>query len=96
MARSNNRRLNRVFLVAYGVDGRELLRQDISYEDYYEGITPLIDNGAYRISLGVRRVTGEIFDSKGHLQQSFENKYGVSGEHVGGKAIHADGTIFEH
>jgi hypothetical protein len=86
---------SRVFLVAYGQDEAELFRVDVGYDDYYDGETPLIDSNEYRASRGVFRVTGEIFDSKGVLQQSFENKYQGDGKYSGGKISHADGTIVE-
>ena len=96
MAKFDARVRSRVFLVAFGTDGKELFRKEIAYDDYYGGATQLIDDNEFRGSLGVARVTGEIYDSKGKLQQSFENRYDELGRYSGGRAIHADGTIIEH
>ena len=96
MTKSDRRVRSRVFFTAFGGNGDVILRKDMSYEDYYGGGCKLIDDDAYRAKLGIARVAGEIYDSRGDLQQSFENRYNESGQYVGGKAVHADGTVIEH
>lgn len=90
-----------VLLVAYSETGEEVEHAEVSFDDYYEGTPPLIDDDNYRSGRRIRRITGKIFDSAGKLQCDFENFYGQMGESEGGRVhdegrvIHQDGTVID-
>jgi hypothetical protein len=84
-----------VILTSYAADGRAIRRIVVSYEQYYDGENPVVDSNNYRSQHGVRRLTGEVYDSKRHLQQSFDIIYDEEGKHIKGRAVHDDGTIIE-
>lgn len=86
---------NRVILVAADAERRPIEHVEVSYDTYYGGGVPVVDSNAYRAENGIRLVIGEVYDSKGTLQQSFENQYSADGAYLGGRAIHADGTVVE-
>lgn len=86
---------DRVQLIAIDQDGGIVEEQLLSYEDFYESLTDLIDSNDYRASRKIRRVKGQIFDGKGRLDQEFENHYSIRGEYLHGKAIYSDGTVVE-
>jgi len=95
MAKSSKRPRNKVFLVAYAADGTTIERIEMSYDDYYDGSAPVVDDDAYRRKHRIRRLAGEIYNRKGILQQSFDNTYGDDGGYVRSRIINADGTVFE-
>ena len=75
---------------------REVVEQaDFSVEDYYDGSCELIDSNEYRERRGIRVLTGEIFDLKGRVDQSFETSYSERGEIVRSRAVFADGQVIE-
>ena len=84
-----------VFLVAYSADGEVVERLELPYEDYYDGVSPLIDSDAYRVQRGIRRLVIKIFNSSGAVQSEFENFYGDAGEYRNGRAVLADGRIVD-
>jgi hypothetical protein len=84
-----------VLLVSYSADGTVIERTEISFIAYYEGPTPVVDSNAFRLERGVRRLTGEIYNSKGVLQQSFDNTYDEEGKYVGGRSVFEDETVVE-
>jgi hypothetical protein len=84
-----------VFLVSYSADNKVIERIEISYDDYYAGMTPVVDDDAFRKMHGVRRLTGEIYNSQGQRQQSFDNTYDERGAYVRSRIVSADGTIIE-
>ena len=86
---------NCVLLCAY--DGDAIVeRHEPSYEEYYQERISLIDSNDYRAAKGIRRVTGEVYDSKGRLRQRFETVYGTDGRYLNGRAVHDDGTVIEN
>jgi len=87
---------DKVFLIAYSADGNALERFEMSYDDYYEQDCQLIDSDEFRAQHKIRRVTGEIYDSSGVLQQKFENHYDEAGAYSRGRGVHADGTVTEN
>jgi hypothetical protein len=95
MAKRRAQPRSKVFLIAFSSDGSALEHTDISYDQYYSGENHIIDNNAYRASRGIRRLTGEIYDSNGRMQQRFDNTYNEKGEYVHGRAVHEDGTVTE-
>ena len=86
---------SRVFIVAYDADDRVVLREVLSFYDYYEELHPLIDEDEYRAARAIRRMTGEIYDSDAKLTQCWENFYDERGEIIGGRGVHDDGTVTE-
>jgi hypothetical protein len=74
--------------------GREIVHEEMDLYDYWDGTHALIDSNEYRRSLGVVRLTGDVFGLDGLLQH-FENHYGASGEYLRGRVEHADGTVME-
>ena len=84
-----------VFLVAYSADGEVGERLELPYEDYYHGVSPLIDSDAYRAQRGIRRLAIKIFNSSGAVQSEFENFYGEDGEYRNGRAVLADGRVVD-
>lgn len=67
----------------------------MSFERYYEDLHDLIDSPAYIKEKKIVRLEGEIYDSKGTLQQEFLNRYSRLGRRSGGWARFDDGTIQE-
>jgi hypothetical protein len=86
---------SRVLLVSYAADGAVIERIEISHHMYYGGNTPVVDSNAFRSENGVRRLTGEIYNSGGTLEQSFENTYDEAGKYLRGRAVFDDGTVVE-
>ena len=84
-----------VFLVAYGPDDDVIDEAEMSYEDYYDGSPPIIDESKYRAARGIRRVTGKVYNSSGKLQQEFDNHYNERGEYQRSRVVHEDGTVIE-
>ena len=82
-------------LVAWAADGTEVERDEISLEEYYQGLHKLIDDGGYRASRGIVAIEGELFDPSGNLFQKFRNTYAADGRYKGGRTVHADGTVTE-
>ena len=95
MAKTRKMHKNEVVLVAFDRNDAVVEEQRMSYEDYYEGLPELIDSNLYRASRGIRRITGSVYNSKGELEQDFDNKYSEKGEYLRGRAVHADGTVIE-
>jgi hypothetical protein len=86
---------SRVMMTAFDGNGAEVERFDVHYDEFYGGSLPVVDSGEYRQSRGIRRLTGEVFDRKGDLQESFQNEYADDGRYVKGRAVFADGTVTE-
>jgi hypothetical protein len=94
MARKKPR--NKVFLIAYDKRGEIVEKCEMTYEQYYDEINPIVDSDAYHAKKGIRRLTGEIYGYKGNLQQSFEVEYDEDGHYLRGRGVHEDGTITEN
>jgi hypothetical protein len=86
---------SKVLLVAFDEEGSVVERLEISYDDYYSGATQIVDSNSYRAEKGIRRMTGEVYGSKGNLQQTFDNHYSEDGRYVRSRAVHEDGTVIE-
>ncbi len=84
-----------VILVAFNMRGAVVEEATLSYDDYYSGSPTLIDDEFYRVSHGIVKLKGEIYDDNGELQSSFENTYDKDGKYAHGRAVHADGTVTE-
>ena len=83
-------------MIAFSSDGTVIERIELSYDEYYEGLHPLVDSDEYRAAKKIRRMTGEIYGYRENLQQSFETQYAGDGSFVRGRAVHEDGTVIEH
>lgn len=86
---------SRVILSAFGKDGEVIEAADISYDDYYGGMSDLVDSSDYRAKRGIRSVKGKIFGSRGNMQQDFEIDYDERGQYVRSRTVHEDGTVIE-
>lgn len=86
---------NRVFLVAYGADGRVLEKDEMTYDHYYDEEHSLIDDDEYRSQLGVRKVTGEVYNSSGERTQRFEIEYDEEGHYLRARTEYSDGTVVD-
>jgi hypothetical protein len=95
MRRSAGDKRNKVFLTALDNDGRIIEEMALSSEDYYQGLSDLIDSAAYRERKGIVKVTGRIYDPHGDVDQEFANEYDERGRYLRGKTIHRDGTVIE-
>jgi hypothetical protein len=84
-----------VRLISYAADGSVLDRTEVSYEVYYSGQTPVVDSDTFRSEHRVRRLTGEIYGSKGNLQQTFENTYDENGKYLRSRIAYEDGTVVQ-
>ena len=94
MAKTPQRR-GEVMLTAFDVNGTVAISETLSYDDYYEELHPLIDDDDFRARSGVRRLTGQVYDSSGQLQSDFETIYDEKGALIKSKTMHADGTVIE-
>jgi hypothetical protein len=95
MPQKKRKHRSEVVLVLYGSGDQALDELIIPYDEFYDASPPVIDSSDYRARLGVLRVTGEIYNSKGELQSHFETFYDNKGKHVRSRAVHQDGTITE-
>jgi len=95
MGRKKTGPRSKVFLVCYSADGNVIQRVELSYDEYYEGTPAVMDSDDFRSQRGVRRLTGEIYNSTGNLQQSFDNTYDEKGRYVRSRIVYEDGTVIE-
>ena len=95
MVRRKQNRKGKVLLVALSAHGDVIEELEVSYEDFYAGLFPLVDDDAYRSDRGIRALKGDIFDPSGNLQQTFENRYGEKGELVKRHIIFGDGRVVD-
>ena len=95
MANKPRRPRSVVFLISYSGDGSVIKRLDVSYDDYYDGTTPVIDSDTFRAEHGVRRLKGEIYDSSGAVTQSFDMTYDASGDCSNRRIVFANGKIVD-
>ncbi len=86
---------SRVILIAADANGNLVEEIDIPFEAYYDDGVSVVDSEDYRTAKGIRKLSGKIYDSKGNLQQSFENEYSTDGALAKSRAVHADGTVTE-
>lgn len=86
---------SRVLLAAFDKDGAPVEEADISCDEYYGGISDLVDSDEYRAQKGIRSMKGRIFGYKGNLQQEFDAYYDQHGKYVRSRAVHEDGTVIE-
>lgn len=83
----------KAILEAYSARGDLVEELEMSLEEYYEYQTELIDSSDYRISHGIVKIVGTLYDPSGRIEQRFENLYSQSGEYLSGKTEHCDGTV---
>ena len=82
-------------LEAIDADGNVVEQLELTLEDYYQGLHDLVDKDEYRAARGIVVIEGRLFDPAGRLDQEFRNRYSDSGAYVGGRTVHADGTVNE-
>jgi len=82
-----------VELIGYSAVGAEVFRHTLSRYDYYESIHPAIDESRFRLSRGITRLVGRIYDDAGSVEQEFENTYSEGGALLLSGARFSDGTI---
>jgi len=81
-------------LRAFDAAGREVAREELDLHAYWDDLHPLVDSDEHRVSLRVVKLVGDLYGEDG-LIQHFENRYGPSGEYLGGRTEHEDGTVTE-
>ena len=91
--REQRRRL--ALLRAFDADGQVVVTESLQLDAYWDESHPLIDSNEYRATRSIARVDGNLFGDEGQLLQHFENRYGSSGEYLGGRIEHEDGTVDE-
>jgi hypothetical protein len=82
-------------LEAFDADGNVVEQLELTLEEYYQGLHDLVDKDEYRAARGIVVIEGRLFDPAGMLVQEFSNRYSDSGAYIGGKTVHADGTVNE-
>ncbi len=82
-------------LRGYDQEGRLVEEVVLSTDRYYDGENPLIDDPDYRHRRRIARVTGSIWGASRKPDQEFENRYAPNGAFLGGRTVHADGTVTE-
>jgi hypothetical protein len=82
-----------VQLRAYDKNGGTVKQLNVPINDYYDRSTKMIDSNVYRKQHGILRITGKIFDFRGHLEQQFEIWYWPTGSLKRLREEHEDGTI---
>jgi len=84
-----------VVITGYDGEGAIVVRESVEYDIFYGDVGHVIDDNSRIRVLGIRTITGEIYNSTGELQSSFVNFYTGTGEFANGRSIHADGTLLE-
>lgn len=80
-------------LVGYNAKGEVVYKETISIHDYYDGEHPWDDTKQIQ-ELGLTRVHGKLYEGDGSMFQEFETAFSAdTGEYIGSKATHADGTV---
>jgi hypothetical protein len=85
-------------VILTGLDEEHIVvcEERMSVADYYEALHPILDEDCvYRLQMGIRYVTGKIYNYDGELDQEFTNDYDESGNYVRSKITFADGTVSE-
>jgi hypothetical protein len=82
---------NLVRLRGFDARGEQILDASLSLQDYYDGLTPIIDRADAR--RGVVRLCGALWGSDGRLTQVFENTYDKRGALTASWAQHDDDTF---
>lgn len=67
----------------------------LGVQEYYQSLHALIDQDGYRAQRGVVVIEGRIYSPSGSLEQEFRNRYSSTGAYLGGRTVHADGTVNE-
>ena len=91
----NSPRRRRALLQGFDADGQVVVSESLALDTYWDESHPLIDSNEYRVTHGIARVDGDLFGDEGQLLQHFENRYGSTGEYLGGRIEHQDGTVNE-
>jgi hypothetical protein len=86
---------NIVVLTAFGSLDERIEEIRLSIDDYYEESSELIDSSSYRRMKKIQFINGEIYNSKGRLIQSFENRYNDAGALTWNRTVHEDGSVTE-
>jgi hypothetical protein len=82
-------------LCGYDDQGALVFTEVMPLLEYYEELHDVIDKKEFRVKWGIRRLSGQLYDSNRQLMQEFENEYSADGAIVHGRARHADGTTDE-
>ncbi len=89
---ANDNHRESAILVGYNSAGAIVFDETISIHAYYDASHSWDDTENVK-SMGLTRLTGKLIDSGGKVLQEFESAFSAdTGEYIGGKAIHDDGT----
>jgi hypothetical protein len=83
-------------LIGFSPEGKCVYSEIIPLHDYWDG-EHVWDSGAKIKKIRLVRLSGYLFDAKGHLLQEFESNFDLmTGAYQMGWNRHADGTFVEH
>lgn len=82
-------------LRGFDADGQVVVTESLQLDVYWDESHPLIDSNEYRATRCIAKIDGILFGDNGQRLQHFENRYGSSGEYLGGRIEHEDGTVNE-
>lgn len=85
-----------VILKGFNGNNEFVAEEQISLVDYYDELHAILDEDvSFRVSRGIRRVEGHIYNEIGELDQEFCNEYDNAGRYVRSRIVFADGTVSE-
>ncbi len=80
-------------LVGYNKDNETVYQETIPLSAYWDGEHPW-DKTEVILKLGLTLLKGKLYESEGSVFQEFETAFSSeTGEYVGSKGTHADGTV---
>ncbi len=88
--------IGKVVLRAFDSGGSLVAEETVGVDEYYDDVSPLIDDDQYRRNLGVVLILGKLYDWDGNLGQDMEMHYDANGDCCRIRAVHADGTVTEN
>jgi hypothetical protein len=95
MARRTKLKRSVAILTARREDGSVVECHELELDAYYDGSHAIIDSGKYRAARGIVSLDGLLVGTAGDVLQEFRNRYAADGRYVGGRTVHADGTVCE-
>jgi hypothetical protein len=86
----------KAILIGYDRKGKCVYSDILELSDYYDG-EHVWDRSSSVKKLGLVKLRGFLFDSKGGLDQEFENTFDLrTGTMKARHVRHADGTVYDH
>jgi len=95
MTRPTKRPRSVAVLTARRSDGSVVECHELGLDEYYDDSHAVVDSAEDRAARGIDSLEGQLVGTAGEVLQEFRNRYAADGRYVGGRAVHADGTICE-